>query len=72
MPALASTAVSGKPPDGRPASRTRPVSARPVAPPASRPARLPRTRSAASTRTGALPMVTSVARLTEVSATAVK
>ncbi len=73
MPALASTALSGKPPDGSPASRTRPVSASPVAQPVSRPiGREPRTHSAASTRTGALPIVTRVARLTEVSDTAVK
>ena len=49
------------------------MSARPVAQPASRPIRRwPRTRSTASTMTGALPMVTRVARLTELSDTAVK
>jgi hypothetical protein len=72
-PALASTARSGIPPPGRPTSRLRPISARLVAQPASRPIRRrPRARSTASTMTGALPMVTRVARLTELSDTAEK
>ena len=71
MPALASTAVSRKP-DGRPTSRPRPVTARPVVAAANRPVRRPVTRSAASTMTGAAPMVTRVASGTDVSATAVK
>jgi hypothetical protein len=72
MPALASTALAGNPPVGTPASRPSPASARQAAPALSRLVRRPVTRSAHSTMTGALPMVTSVARLTEVSDTAVK
>ena len=76
-PALASTAVSGYPPPGRPTSRPRPARASPVVAAACRPGRRlpvsrPVSRSAASTMTGALPMVSSVARLTEVIDTAVK
>jgi len=71
MPALARTAVWLYP-DGRPASRPRPVTARPVVTTASRPPGRPVTRSAPSTRTGAAPIVISVASGTEVSATAVK
>ena len=71
MPALARTAVSRNP-DGRPTSSPRPATARPVVRTASRPPGRPVTRSAASTRTGAAPIVISVASGTEVSATAVK
>jgi hypothetical protein len=71
MPALARTAVSRNP-DGRPTSIPRPVTARPVVKTASRPAGRPVTRSALSTRTGAAPIVISVASGTEVSETAVK
>ena len=71
MPALARTVVSEKP-DGRPTSRPRPASARQAATGASRPARRPVIRYTPSTMTGAVPMVTRVARATEVSATAVK
>ena len=71
MPALARTAVSRNP-DGRPTSRPRPVTARPVVKTASRPAGRPVTRSAPSTRTGAAPIAISVASGTEVSDTAVK
>jgi hypothetical protein len=71
MPALARTAVSRNP-DGRPTSRPRPATARPVVRTARRPPGRPVTRSAASTRTGAAPIVISVASGTEVSATAVK
>jgi hypothetical protein len=72
-PALASTALSGIPSAGKPTSRLRPVSARLVAQPASRAIRRwPRARSTASTMTGALPIVTRVATLTELSDTAVK
>jgi hypothetical protein len=71
MPALARTAVSRNP-DGRPTSRPRPVTARPVVTTASRPPGRPVTRSAPSTMTGAVPIVTSVASGTEVSDTAVK
>ena len=71
MPALARTAVSRNP-DGRPTSSPRPVTARPVVRTASRPPGRPVSRSAPSTRTGAVPIVISVASGTEVSATAVK
>jgi hypothetical protein len=71
MPALARTAVSRNP-DGKPTSRPRPVTARPVVTTASRPPGRPVTRSAPSTITGAAPIVTSVARGTEVRDTAVK
>ena len=70
MPALARTAVSRNP-DGRPTSRPRPVTARPVVKTASQAGR-PVTRSAPSTRTGAAPIAISVASGTEVSDTAVK
>ena len=70
-PALARTAVSRNP-DGRPTSRPRPVRARQAATGASRPDRRPVTRYTPSTMTGAVPIVTRVARATEVSATAVK
>ena len=69
-PALARTAVSRNP-DGRPTSRPRPVTARPVVTTASRPGR-PVSRSAPSTMTGAAPIVISVASGTEVSDTAMK
>jgi hypothetical protein len=71
MPALARTALSLNP-AGRPTSKPRPVSARPAAASARRPAFRPVARSAASTITGAAPMVTKVASGTEVSDTAVK
>jgi hypothetical protein len=72
-PALASTAVSGYPPPGRPTSRPRLARASAVVAAARRPGRRrPASVSAASTMTGALPMVSSVARLTEVIDTAVK
>ena len=71
MPALARTALSRNP-DGRPTSRPRPVTARPVVTTASRPADRPASRSAPSTMTGAAPIVTSVASGTEVSDTAMK
>jgi hypothetical protein len=72
-PALASTVVSGYPPPGRPTSRPRPARASPVVAAARRPGRRrPVSHSAASTMTGALPMVSRVARLTEVIDTAVK
>jgi hypothetical protein len=72
-PALASTAASGYPPPGRPTSRPRPARASPVVAAVRRPGRCrPVNCSAASTMTGALPMVSSVARLTEVIDTAVK
>jgi len=71
MLALARTAVWSNP-DGRPTSRPRPATARPVATTACRPPGRPVSRSAPSTMTGAVPIVTSVASGTEVSATAVK
>jgi hypothetical protein len=71
MPALASTAVSPNP-EGRPTSRPSPVTARAVVAAACRPVGWPVTRAAASTMTGAEPIVTSVASGTEVSETAVK
>ena len=70
-PALARTAVSRNP-DGKPTSRPRPVTARPVVTTASRPPGRPVTHSAPSTMTGAEPIVTSVASGTEDSDTAVK
>jgi hypothetical protein len=71
MPALASTAVWLNP-DGNPTSRPRPIRASPAAAAASRPVPRPVSRSAPSTMTGAVPMVTRVASGTEVSDTAVK
>ena len=71
MLALARTAVWSNP-DGRPTSRPRPVTARPVVAAARRPACRPVIRSTPSTMTGAAPMVTRVASGTEVSDTAVK
>jgi hypothetical protein len=70
-PALARTALSPNP-AGRPTSNPRPANARPAAAGARRPAFRPVARSAASTMTGAAPMVTKVASGTEVSDTAVK
>ena len=69
-PALASTAPYPGPPDGSPTSKPSPQRVRTVAPADPRPR--PRKRSATSTITGEPPMVTRVARLTEVSDTAVK
>ena len=71
MPALARTAVSRNP-EGRPTSRPRPATARPVVITANRPPGRPVIRSAPSTMTGATPIVTSVASGTEVSDTAMK
>jgi hypothetical protein len=71
MPALARTAVWLNP-DGSPTSRARPVTASPVVAAANRPVRRPVTRSAPSTMTGAVPIVTRVASGTEVSDTATK
>jgi hypothetical protein len=71
MPALASTALSPNP-EGSPTSKPSPVTARAVVAAACRPAGRPVTRDAASTMTGAEPIVTSVASGTEVSETAVK
>ncbi len=71
MPALVRTAVSRNP-DGRPTSRPRPATARPVVTTASWPPGRPVTRSAPSTMTGAAPIVISVASGTEVSDTAMK
>jgi hypothetical protein len=71
MPALARTALSPNP-AGKPTSRPRPASARPAAASARRLAFRPVARSAASTMTGAVPMVTKVASGTEVRDTAVK
>ncbi|MGD0242086.1 MAG: hypothetical protein ABSB59_17390 [Streptosporangiaceae bacterium] len=71
MPALARTAVSPNP-EGRPTSRPSPVTARPVVTTACRPPVHPVSRVTASTMTGAVPIVISVASGTEVSDTAVK
>jgi mRNA-degrading endonuclease toxin of MazEF toxin-antitoxin module len=70
-PALARTAVSPNP-EGRPTSSPSPVTARTVLAAACRPPGRPVTRAAASTMTGAAPIVISVASGTEVSDTAVK
>ncbi len=60
-------------PDGTPTSRPRPASARQTVPSIHRSnRRRPVIRSTASTSTGDVPMVTSVARLTEVTATDAK
>ena len=73
MPAPASTVLSATPPPGTPTSSARLASATQVAVPASQPGRRRhRTASVACTMTGTLPIATRVARLTEVSITAVK
>jgi hypothetical protein len=73
MPVPASTLVSGSPSPGRPASKLSPASAiTMVAAPARPRACRPRARSTIATMTGAPPIVTKVARLTEVSDMAAK